>query len=168
MSQRPRDHCTSLRTDIVVRQAAMYTPTHTAATTQSSPNPPHAMNIQTIYTSPHTPTQSSLQTYTSLPMPNRSLAPCLMRIQNIPRAFHCIPNTRSHFTSAKQTRLQKHTCGPALPTITASPHTARRLMARSLTHYVLQLSQQWHMSQRNRDRCTAKPSKLGVVMPICV
>ncbi len=28
-------------------------------------------------------------------------------------------------------------------------------MARSLTHYVLQLRQQWYMSQRPRDRCTA-------------
>ncbi len=62
----------------------------------------------------------------------------------------CLPNNRSHFTSAHKTHTR-----PSPPTITASPHTARRLMAHSLTHYVHQLRQQWHMSQGPRDRYTA-------------
>ncbi len=68
-------------------------------------------------------------------------------------ALHCIvPTKHSHplHIHPPKTHLR-----PSPPTITASPHTARHLMARSLTHYVLQMRQQWHMSQRPRDRCTA-------------
>jgi hypothetical protein len=92
----------------------------TTATTHSSPNPTtqHVHTTHTIYTSPHTPTHSCLQTYTSLPMPSTSLAPCHIRIQNIPRASHCTAFhcTHHHVTSAQQ----KNTCGPALPP--SQPH----------------------------------------------
>jgi hypothetical protein len=61
----------------------------------------------------HLTTHSCLQTYTSLLMPNTSLAPCHTRIQNTPRASHCTAlyppkTTRSHF----HMRPPINTCGP--------------------------------------------------------
>jgi hypothetical protein len=100
----------------------------------------------------HLTIHSCLQTYTSLPMTNTSLAPCYIRSHN---TYH-VPRTALHSTyqtlaPTAHPPTKKH-LRTSPPTITASSHTAHRLMARSLTHYVLQLRQQWYMSQGNRDR----------------
>jgi hypothetical protein len=83
----------------------------------------------------------------------RGLAPCNVWIENIPRASYCnaLHCTYQTFAPTSHPPTKIH-LRPSPPMTTPAPHTARRLMARSLTHYVLQLPQRWHMSQRPRER----------------
>ncbi len=95
------------------------------------------------------------------PCQTAALAPCHTRIQSIPCASHCAVHTKhSH---PLHIRPPKTHLRPSPLTTTASPHTTHRLMARSLTHYVLQLRQQWHMSQGTCERCTALTTDAVVV-----
>jgi hypothetical protein len=89
---------TAVITDVVINQAAMYTPQHDSHYSFiTKPNHTRCTyTAQTICTSPPTPTHSCLQTYTSLPIPNMSLAPCHIRIQTHTMCLplHCIVPTK--------------------------------------------------------------------------
>jgi hypothetical protein len=122
-SQGPDQCGTALITDVIVPQAAMYTPTHNIQYSFISEPTTHAMRIRRKQSTPHHPLQHIHACKPTLlcPLPNTSLAPCHIRIQNMPRASHCTalypPHIRSHFTSAHK---KKHPCGQALPP--SQPH----------------------------------------------
>jgi hypothetical protein len=111
----------------------------------------------------HLTTHSCLQADTSLPMPNKSLAPCHTRIQNIPRASHCtalyLPNTHSHVTSAHQQTpaaqpSHHHTLTPHSPPPHGSLPRPLRTSAASMMAHVAAPPRSLHSSS---DRCCYHP-----------